>query len=157
MIGIDEVAQLASHQGASTLRVLAQHHLVPDSHQINTVNLYQCEPLHSADKRGYIDWVGHGNSQATWGFDGFRHPRDRQNEVPGALQFPQRFVAAADLQTFACIREVEMQTQRLGQRGTVFVIVAGEMTANDVNRFGLPKGSLDLVLLLRLCRINRTL
>ena len=156
MIGIDEVAQLASHQGASTLRVLAQHHLVPDSHQINTVNLYQCEPLHRADKRGYIDWVGHGNSQATRGFDGFRHPRDRQNEVPGALQFPQRFVAAADLQTFAS-EKLKCRHSALDSEVRFFVIVAGEMTANDVNRFGLPKGSLDLVLLLHLCRINKTL
>ena len=48
MIGIDEVAQLAPHQGASTLRVLTDHHFIPDSHQINTVYLHLYEPLYSA-------------------------------------------------------------------------------------------------------------
>ena len=35
-----------------------------------------------------------------------------------------------------------MLTQRLGQRGAVFMSIAGEMTANDVQRFGLYKGCL---------------
>ena len=35
--------------------------------------------------------------------------------------------------------------------------IAGEMTANDVQRFGLCKGALDLFLLLHLCRVNKML
>jgi len=67
--------------------------------------------------------------------------------VPGTLQFLQCFVTATDLVLSACIVKVEMPTQRPAQRGSISVDVAGELTANDIDRFGLRQGSLDLVLL----------
>lgn len=77
--------------------VHTDHPLVPDAHLLNTGDFDQCQPLNIAGKGGDIDGLGHGNVQAAWAFDGLGHARDGQGEVPGTLQFPQGFVAAADL------------------------------------------------------------
>ena len=148
MIGVDEVAQLAAHQGACTLRVFANHHLVPDTHALQTIDLDQRKPLYVADKRGHIDGGGHGRFKAAWAFDGFGHAGCGQSEMPGSLQLPQCFVAAANLVMSACVREVEMLAQCFGQRAAIDMRVAGKLIADDFNRLGLCEGSLDLVLLL---------
>ena len=110
----------------------------------------------SANPR-YIDWVGHGKPQATWAFDGFGHVRDGQCEVPGTLQFLQCFVTTTDLVASTRIEKIEMLTQRPGQRGSIFVVIAGKLTAYDFDPFRLRQGSLDLVLLVHPGRINRML
>jgi hypothetical protein len=78
-----------------------------------------------------------------------------QDEVPGTLQFPQCFVTAPDLVSPPCIVKIEMLAQRPAQRGAISVDLAGELAANERDRFGLPQGSFDLVLLVHLCRISR--
>ena len=131
VIGIDEVAQLAAHQGASTLRVLAQHHLVPDAHQINTVNLDQRKPSHIARLCRYLHWIGHSTVQAARLFKSLRFGWRWKDKMTYALQFAQCLDATTDLWATACVREVEVLTHGLGNRGTIFVSFCVEQGAHD--------------------------
>jgi hypothetical protein len=45
----------------------------------------------------------------------------------------------------ACIVKIEMLAQHPAQRGAISVDLAGELAANERDRFGLPQGSFDLV------------
>ena len=86
VIGRDEVAQLAAHQGASALRVLTNHHLVADAHQIETVNLDQAQSLHVARLCRYSHWIGYGTIEAAWALEHSRFGLCWKDKMTYALQ-----------------------------------------------------------------------
>ena len=82
-----EVAQLTANQGASALGVFAQHHLVPDAHQLQRVHLDQMQSLHIARLCGYVDRVGHGTVQAPGFFENRRFGLRCKDKMAYSLQF----------------------------------------------------------------------
>lgn len=70
-----------------------------------------------------------------------------QDKMPGPLQFAQRLGATCVLCRAAAVEKAQTLTNCIGQRTATGGLAAPEHAAHDRDRFPMPKGTLDLVLL----------
>ena len=111
--------------------MLAQHHLVPDAHQLKTAHLDQAQPLYIADLCRYSRWTWHGTIEAARLFESRRFGLGWKDKMTYALQFAQCLDSAPDLWATARIVKVEVQANCFAHRGTILMGLGAEYGAHD--------------------------
>src|SRR3990172_762249 len=157
MLRADQIAHLRPHQRPGTLRVLAEHHLIPDPHQIECVNLDQAQPTYFPGWFRNVLRVFNGLAKTAWALRPFgaRRARSRQSEVAQTFQLAQRLDASASLYPTPGIVKPKMLTDRVGKRRAISIAVVTQKSTDNLNRALLGQGAFDLALNFHRATINR--
>ena len=125
MLRVNQVTHLRPHQRPGALRVITQHHLVPDPHLSQAVDLDQRESAYIARLVRNVarSLERRAQTSRTLALAAARIANGWQHEMAGTLELPQCLHAASGLRTQARIEKPKVLTHRLRERRPIRMYV----------------------------------